>query len=284
MTKFEDKFVSVDGLRLRYIEAGQGPAMIFLHGGSLGSSADVFRRNILDFAAAGYHAIAFDQPGFGLADVPSDHSGAYRRESIPKFIAALGLSRPICVAHSQAGGMAVNLALKHPELFSHVIILGTGSLLPLLDGGADASGAVQQRLERRMASKEPEITDTRKLLEANLYHHDLITDEELALRHARSIGSAFEAFTARNDMPEAPKKSDEATPIWQRLKDMSVPMLMIYGANDRAQAAQRVALLKEREPLLDLHLVPDCKHLVPWDAQEQVKKLSLDFLKRSSGR
>ena len=65
---------------------------------------------------------------------------------------------------------------------------------------------------------------------------------------------------------------------------MSVPMLMIYGANDRAQAAQRVALLKEREPLLDLHLVPDCKHLVPWDAQEQVKKLSLDFLKRSSGR
>lgn len=281
---FEDKFVNVDGLRLRFIEAGQGHPVIFLHGGSLGSSADVFRRNIADFAAAGYRAIAFDQPGFGLADLPSDHSGSYRRESIPKFIEALGLSRPVCVAHSQAGGMAVRLALKHPTLFSHLIILGTGSLLPQLDGGADASGAVQQRLERRMAAKEPELADTRKLLEANLYHHDLITDEELALRHARSLGSAFEAFIARNEMPDASqKKGSDETPIWQKLKDISVPMLMIYGANDRGQAAQRVALLKEREPTLNLHLVADCKHLVPWDAQAQVKTLSLNFLKASSG-
>ena len=134
MTQFEDHFVTIDGLRLRYIEAGAGHPLIFLHGGSLGSSADVFRRNIRDFAAAGYRAIAFDQPGFGLSDVPSDHSGAYRRDSIPKFIEALGLSRPVSVAHSQAGGMAVRLALKQPQLFSHLIILGTGSLLPQLDG------------------------------------------------------------------------------------------------------------------------------------------------------
>ena len=37
-----DKFVSVDGLKLRYIEAGSGPSVLFLHGASLGSSADVF--------------------------------------------------------------------------------------------------------------------------------------------------------------------------------------------------------------------------------------------------
>jgi pimeloyl-ACP methyl ester carboxylesterase len=57
---------------------------------------------------------------------------------------------------------------------------------------------------------------------------------------------------------------------------------MIYGANDRAQAAQRVALLKEREPTLNLHLVPDCKHLVPWDAQSHVEKMGLEFLKSTS--
>jgi len=282
---YEDHVVTVDGLRLRYIEAGQGHPVIFLHGGSLGSSADVFRRNLRDFAAAGYRAIAFDQPGFGLSDLPADHSGAYRREAIPKFIAALGLERPVCVAHSQAGGMAVRLALKHPALFSHLIILGTGSLLPKLDGGGDKGAAVQQRLERRMAAQEPMLEDTRKLLEANLYHHELITDEELALRHARSLGQAFTAFVARNDMADASqKKASEEVPIWQKLKDVPVPMLMIYGANDRAQAAQRVRLLQELEPSLNLHLVDNCKHLVPWDAQAQVEAMSLVFLKGHSAR
>ena len=277
---FEDRFVSVDGLRLRYIEVGAGHPVIFLHGGSLGSSADVFRRNLPVFASAGYRAIAFDQPGFGLSDAPHDHSGGYRRESIANFMAALGLSRPACIAHSQSGGMAVRLALKQPDLFSHLIILGTGSLLPRLDGGEDKGGVVQQRLERRMASQEPSLDDTRKLLEANLFHHDLITADELALRHTRSLGKAFDAFVARNALSDSSqKKIKEEEPIWKKLRSIPIPLLMIYGANDRAQAAERVRLLQSLEPDLHLHLVPDCKHLVPWDAQIAVERMALSFLK-----
>jgi pimeloyl-ACP methyl ester carboxylesterase len=41
---YQDKFVQVDGLKTRYIEDGSGPAVICLHGASLGSSADVFER------------------------------------------------------------------------------------------------------------------------------------------------------------------------------------------------------------------------------------------------
>ena len=40
--KPQDKFVTVAGLRTRYLEEGQGPAVILLHGASLGSAADVF--------------------------------------------------------------------------------------------------------------------------------------------------------------------------------------------------------------------------------------------------
>ena len=43
-TKPKDKFVNVDGQQLRYIEEGSGPSVLFLHGASLGSSADVFLR------------------------------------------------------------------------------------------------------------------------------------------------------------------------------------------------------------------------------------------------
>jgi 4,5:9,10-diseco-3-hydroxy-5,9,17-trioxoandrosta-1(10),2-diene-4-oate hydrolase len=245
MTRVQDKFVTVDGLRLRYIEEGEGPAVLLLHGASLGSSADVFIRNLKPLARAGFRAIAFDQPGFGLSDVPADHSPAFRRDSIPKFMDALGLKQAALVGHSQAGNPAVQLALKEPGRYSHIIVLGTGSLLPPLSEDADRGAAVQQRLERRMAAAEPTIEDTRKLLEANLFHHDLITPDELALRHARSIGQNFQAFVARSEAAEAAPAKEPKTPLWQRLTELQMPLLLIFGRNDRANAAQRAALLKE---------------------------------------
>jgi pimeloyl-ACP methyl ester carboxylesterase len=279
MTRPKDKFVTVDGLKLRYIEEGEGPPVLLLHGASLGSSADVFIRNLGPLARAGLRAIAFDQPGFGLSDVPADLSAAYRRDSIPKFMDALRLKKAALVGHSQAGNPAVQLALKEPARYTHVVVLGTGSLLPPLEGKEDRGAAVQQRLERRMAEAEPTIEDTRKVLEANLFHHDLITPEELALRHARSIGRNFQAFVARNEAAEAAPPKEPKTPLWQRLVELQVPLLLIFGRNDRANAAQRATMLKEKYPQLAVHIVEDCKHLVPWDAADEFIRLAVPFLK-----
>jgi 4,5:9,10-diseco-3-hydroxy-5,9,17-trioxoandrosta-1(10),2-diene-4-oate hydrolase len=276
-----DKFVQVDGLSLRYVEMGQGPAVILLHGGSLGSSADVFLRNLPPLAAAGFRAIAYDQPGFGLSDTPSDHSNAYRRASILKFMDALGIEKAALVGHSQAGGPAVQVALQSPDRVTHVVVLGTGSLLPPADDGkGKVEAAVQQRLERRMAQAEPTIEDTRKLLEANLFHHELITPEELVLRHARSVGRAFEAFCARNDLAESAPAAAPATPLWKRLVDVKQPLLLVFGKQDRAKAFERATLLKETYPQLDLHIAEGCKHLVPWDAAEEWVRLAVPVLRR----
>ena len=276
-----DKYVTVDGLRLRYIEEGEGPAVLLLHGASLGSSADVFRRNLPPLARAGFRAIAFDQPGFGLSDVPEDQSAGYRKKIMPKFADALGLKKVALVGHSQAGNPAVQLALETPERYSHVVVLGTGSLLPPIDTGkSDRGGEAQHRLERRMAQSEPTIEDTRKLLQENLYHHELITPEELELRHSRSVGRNFAAFVARTEAAEAaPPKADNKPPLWQRLVDLRVPLLMIFGRNDRAHAADRAAMLKDKYPQLQIHLVDGCKHLVPWDAADDFIRLAVPFLK-----
>jgi pimeloyl-ACP methyl ester carboxylesterase len=276
-----DKYVTVDGLKTRYIEDGQGPALLLLHGASLGSSADVFIRNLPELAKAGFRAIAFDSPGFGLTDNPTDHSPAFRRNFIPKFMDALGLKKAGVIAHSQAGGTAVQLALADPARYSHILVLGTGSLLPPLGakGGEKREAAVQQRLERRMAVSEPTIADTRKLLEANLFHHDLITDDELQLRHERSIGKNFESFVARQAAAESTPKKEPAKPMWERLTEVQVPLRLIFGKNDRANAFERATMLKELRPQLDLHIVDDCKHLVPWDRADEVLRLGVPFLK-----
>jgi 2-hydroxy-6-oxonona-2,4-dienedioate hydrolase len=278
-----DRFVTVAGLEIRYLEDGSGVPAILLHGSSLGSSADVFRRNLRALGASGIRAIAIDLPGFGKSDPAPDLSGSYRNKIILGFMDALGLKQAALIGHSSSGGPAVSIALAHPDRVSHVMVLGTGSLLPPLETGGGKvggrEGAAQARLEERMVRKEPTLDDTRALLQANLFHHDLITDEELQLRHQSSVGACFEQFVRRHEAG-GDGGGKQAVPLWQRLTELKVPLLLIYGRNDRARAEERATLLKQRYPQLDLHFADGCKHLVPWDAADLFHTLAVPFLTR----
>ena len=271
----EDRFVTVDGLSIRYIEAGDGLPLILLHGASLGSSADVFVGNLAPLAAAGFRPIAFDQPGFGLSDNPTDFSMAPRKKSIMGFIDAMGLEKAVLIGHSQSGNMAVTTALEHPDRISHVVILGTGSLLPPLPGGAPKKKPPVEG--REGTPQEPTLEETRKLLEVTLFHHGLITDDVLALRQSRSIGKNFTAFVERGKASGGGNKG--GTPLWQQMASSPVPIRLIFGREDRANAYERAMLLKENFPDIDLHIVDGCKHLVPWDAADEYVRLTVDFLK-----
>jgi 2-hydroxy-6-oxonona-2,4-dienedioate hydrolase len=284
----DDRFVKVDGCNIRYLEEGRGVSAILLHGSSLGSSADVFRRNLHALGRHGIRAIAVDLPGFGKSEAADGSSASMRKDFVLRFMHSLGLERAALIGHSSAGSAVVSMALAHPPRVSHVMILGTGSLLPPLETAAGKVGgrgeAAQARVEERMVRQEPTLEDTRALLEANLFHHELITPQELELRHQNSIGRCFEQFVARHaetqEAAGAGGKSKDAVPLWQRLVDLEMPLLLIYGRQDRARAAERATLLHERYPQLDLHFAEGCKHLVPWDAADLFHRLAVPFLTR----
>ena len=279
--KQENKFVSVDGQKLRYIEEGSGPSVLFLHGASLGSSADVFLRNLGPFAKAGFRAVAFDLPGFGLSDIPAKQSVPQQRNSIPKFIDAASLGKTALIAHSRSGGFAVQLALEDPSRYSHVIILGTGSLLPLqTEAQVGRYEAVQARVDKEMAEKEPTLEDARKLLQADTFNHSLISDEDIAIRHSRMVGRNFKAHQERQNQ-EAPAggAAKPSKPLWERLSELKMPLLMIFGREDRAHAGERAELLKKQQPQINLHIVNGCKHMVHWDAFDDLMRLGVPFLK-----
>jgi pimeloyl-ACP methyl ester carboxylesterase len=267
-----ENFAQVDGLKTRYLEEGRGPAVLLLHGASLGSSAEVFERNLAPLAGYGFRVIAFDQPGFGLTDNPKDYSVAYRRRFIVQFMDALKLDKASLVGHSQAGAMAVALALDHTPRIAKLVVLGTGSLLPPLpSGGKSGAGEGEEG-----GASEPTLADSRALLEHNLFNHTLITPEVLEQRHRLSLGKNFQAFLERGKAPRGGGK--DAVPIWERLHQLPVPLLMLYGKQDRGSAAERVALLKERYPSLNLHLLEGAKHLAQWDAEAEFERLAGKFL------
>ena len=107
----------------------------------------------------------------------------------------------------------------------------------------------------------------------------MITEDELALRHSRSLGNNIAAFLARAEARSPAKK--DGTPLWQRLAESSVSSLLFYGKEDRANAFERATLFKAQYPDLNLHIVQGCKHLVPWDAADEWVRLATRFLRES---
>jgi pimeloyl-ACP methyl ester carboxylesterase len=261
-----ERSLRVDGLRVRCLEQGKGPAVLLLHGASLGSSADVWARNLAPLAAHGLRVVAPDLPGFGHTDNPADHSLAYRQRFVTMLLDALEFERAALVGHSQAGRIALELAFNAPGRVFRTVVLGTGSLLPPLEGAA-AEGD-------EGTAAEPTLADTRALLEGNLSNKALATDEAVALRHRMSVGKNFQAFLARKQA----KGGKGGEPLWQRVAQCPVPLLMLYGEHDRGDAAKRAARAKALYPQLDVRLLPRAAHLAQWDAAEPFVEIAGRFL------
>jgi pimeloyl-ACP methyl ester carboxylesterase len=186
---------------------------------------------------------------------------------------ALNIARASLVGHSQSGRIAIDLAFSHPQRIAKAVVLATGSLLPPLAEKAESEG-------EEGGAVAPTLAETRALLAGNLYNRELITPEALETRHRMSVGKNFHAFLARQEEKEEKgKKAKGGEAPWQRVAQCPVPLLMLYGENDRGHAAQRAARAKEMNPALELRILPRCAHLVQWDAAEQFADIAGRFLK-----
>src|ERR1700674_5169688 len=89
MTGFRERYVEVDGFRIRYLEAGDGPPLVHLHG------AGGLRLNPAhELLAKRHRVIAFEMPGFGASaenTVTKDQVGLAR--TMASAAAMLGLDR-----------------------------------------------------------------------------------------------------------------------------------------------------------------------------------------------
>jgi pimeloyl-ACP methyl ester carboxylesterase len=263
-----DKWLTLDGLKTRYLEEGQGSPVILLHGAAPGTSAEVFQPNIGPLAARGLRVLAPDLPGWGLTDAPADHSPAYRRDHVLRFMDALGIDKATLVGHSMAGGLVTQLAFSRPDRVQGVVILGTGTLLPPL-GDKPASAPVHN------ATHEPTLDDVREELEANTFDHSWITSELVKRRHELAIGKNFQSLVARESLP---REASDGPPIWERLDTYPVPALLLYGREDRGNAGARAELALQRFPDLNLRLLDGCKHMVQWDKCDEVNALIPEFV------
>ena len=124
------KFVVVSGVRLHYVEEGEGEPLVFLHGNA-GMIQDFASSGLLSRAAARYRVIVFDRPGFGYSDRPRGAiwTAAAQADLLHDALVQIGISRATVLGHSWGSSVAVALALKYPDFVS-ALILASGYFYP----------------------------------------------------------------------------------------------------------------------------------------------------------
>ncbi|MFM7433866.1 MAG: alpha/beta fold hydrolase [Gammaproteobacteria bacterium] len=121
----EDRFITVDNVRLRYREWGEAtadrPSLLLIHG--FGNSLQSFRE-LAPRLADCCHVIAIDMPGYGLSDKPVNfdyHNGPQAKVLIAAA-KEIGLQRVIYVGHSLGGAVALQAAVLDPHARGLVLL------------------------------------------------------------------------------------------------------------------------------------------------------------------
>lgn len=122
--QFEHKFVQVNGIRMHYVEAGQGPLVLLLHGFPLLWYS--WRKQIPALAAAGYRVVVPDQRGYGQTEAPEAVRAYNVTElvgDITALVAALGETQAAVVGWDWGSGIAQYCSLMRPDIFRATILV-----------------------------------------------------------------------------------------------------------------------------------------------------------------
>ena len=131
---YEDRYVVVNGKRIRYWAEGEGPAVILVHG--LACSAEFWQYNVASLSKQ-YQVHAPDLPGFGFSDKQvDDFSLSYSASFLSGYMDALDIERATLVGNSMGGLICAQAAVQFPQLLDRLILVGSAGfgveLNPLL--------------------------------------------------------------------------------------------------------------------------------------------------------
>jgi 2-hydroxy-6-oxonona-2,4-dienedioate hydrolase len=217
--------LAVAGQITRVIEAGEGPAILFLHG--LGARADRWHGTVARFAALGYRAVAFDLPGHGLAT-----KGAGVPNTVPKIadfvlavLSELGIETVVLVGTSLGAHIVATVACKKPAMVPGLVLVGALGIAPLAQEVAEAirTNVKAQDKVRIRAKLSFVIADPALITPA-------LVEEEWRMNGSPG---ALESFTVIGDYLADGIANDY---VAEQLSALYPPekLLLVWGSEDKA--------------------------------------------------
>ena len=276
-TTFLDLTVVVDGVRIACRHRGAGDPVVFLHGTP--SHAYIWRKVVPAVEAQGYRVITYDLLGFGESERPVDRDTSVAGQAVllEQLLDHFGVERFTLVAHDIGGAIAQIFGTEHPARLEALILLDTVSYdswpsetwREIIRNHFDSYAAMPQDEFEAMLRRQLEMTVTDP---ANMAGETL--DAYLA-PHRGAIGRAsfFEHQVRHYDSTYTERLVD-------RLERLTMPVRILWGAEDRWQPTTYAERLASDIPDAELVIIPEAGHFVIEDAPERVTEEILDVLSR----
>ncbi len=247
-SSFREGFVDADGFRIRYLEAGDGPPLVHLHG-----AGGLRLTPAHELLSHQFRVVAFEMPGFG-ASAENLRTGTVREMAATMAEAAkrLGIGRFNLMGTSFGGRVASWLAVERPDRVIALVLEAPAAIRP--EGTVPPSGSPEEIARRLYA------------------HPERVPPAEAA--SAEEIDRTV-ALARRLRGP------DRDAELEAGLRGLTAPALVVFGTRDEVIPPDMGRIYKELMPNAHLVFVYDAGHGVAAERPEAFAEVVTDFLKRN---
>src|SRR5215469_3500736 len=244
---FSEGLVAADGFRIRYMEAGQGPPLVHLHG-----AGGLRLTRAHDLLSRQFRVIAFEMPGFGQSP-ENNHTRdmAELASTMARAAGNLRLGNFNLMGTSFGGKTALWLALQEPERVLSVVLEAPAAIRP--EGSGLPSGSPEEMARRLYA--HPERIPPMPGLDP-------------------TVQAKTRALVARLRGP------DRDADLETRLSELATPTLVLFGTLDAVIPPGMGRHYKELIPNCHLVFVYDAGHAIGAERPEAFTEVVADFLER----
>ena len=231
---FASHWAAIDGARLHYLDEGEGPTVLMVHGTPTWS---FLYRHLVRGLRDRARCVVPDHLGFGLSDKPAgaDYRPADQARRLAALVERLGLTDVTLVVHDFGGPIGLAYALEHPENVRRVVLFNTW--MWSLAGDRQLA-----RVARLLGGRLGRVLYTRFSFSVNVVFRRALADRT---RYTRAVHAQYAAPmrdpAARHAtwiyLRELLGSSDWYDALWQRRDRLATtPALLVWGMRDPAFA------------------------------------------------
>jgi epoxide hydrolase 4 len=279
-TDLREGYAEVGDVRLHYVEAGDGPLVVLLHG--FPEFWFSWRLQIAPLAAAGFRVVAPDLRGYNLSSRPAGveaYSADRLAADVHGLIRERGAESALLVGHDWGGTVAWATAMSHPEVVGRLAILNAAHPRKLNEGLRNPNQL--RKLWYFFFFQLPGLPE--RVVRAGRwrffrrYQRDArppYTPED-SERYVESWSQPDAAAAIINYYRAAVRQSKQ---VQAQLRPISAPTLVIWGQRDRYLGPKLAEPDHDDVPNLErVERLPHASHWVHHDEPERVTQLLIDF-------
>ena len=256
-------FAENQGTKIYWDDQGQGQPVLLIMG--LGWASNMWHRT-RPVLTSRYRTIAFDNRGAGRSDVPpGPYSMALMASDAAAVLDAAGIDSAHLVGASMGGMIAQEFALQYPGRVRSLILACSAP------GGPHAVQAEPEAIQLLFR----QVATPRERAEAAVpFIYDASTPRKLVEQDLTTLSELYPS-------PQGYMAQLQGILAWEaysRLPQISVPTLVIHGANDRLIPAANADLIASRIPGSKLVKIPQASHIFMTDQPTAAHQAMLEFL------